>query len=94
LIEQPLAEHVVATAFAALLAHQLGAPIPAFPVLIWAGAVASGDTLRLGQVFLVTTVAGTVGNLPWYWAGRRYGHRVLKLVCRGRPRPFSSAAAR
>jgi rhodanese-related sulfurtransferase len=23
-----------------------------------------------------------VGNLPWYWAGRRYGHRVLKLVCR------------
>jgi membrane protein DedA with SNARE-associated domain/rhodanese-related sulfurtransferase len=82
LIEPSLAEHVVATAFAALLVHQLGVPVPAFPVLIWAGAVASGDTLRLGQVFLVTTLAGTVGNLPWYWAGRRYGHRVLKLVCR------------
>ena len=82
MIEPSLAEHVVATAFAALLVHQLGVPVPAFPVLIWAGAVASGDTLRLSQVFLVTTLAGTVGNLPWYWAGRRYGHRVLKLVCR------------
>ena len=82
MIEPLLAEHVVATAFAALLAHQLGAPIPAFPVLIWAGAVSSGDTLRLSHVFLATALAGTLGNLPWYFAGRRYGHRVLKLVCR------------
>lgn len=64
-----------------MLVHQLGIPIPASPVLIWAGAVAHGDPLRLALAFLLATVAGSAGNLPWYWAGRRYGHRVLKLVC-------------
>lgn len=65
-----------------MLVHQLGIPIPAFPVLIWAGAVAHDDPLRLVLAFVLASVAGTAGNLPWYWAGRRYGHRVLRLVCR------------
>ena len=62
--------------------HQLGIPLPAFPVLIWAGAAAWGDALLLPSAFFATTLAGTLGNLPWYWAGRRYGHRVLGLLCR------------
>jgi membrane protein DedA with SNARE-associated domain/rhodanese-related sulfurtransferase len=66
----------------AVLLHQLGIPLPAFPVLIWAGAAAFADPVRLFVVFLATTLAGTLGNLPWYWAGRRYGHRVLALLCR------------
>jgi len=65
-----------------VLLHQLGIPLPAFPVLIWAGAAAFADPVHLFFVFLATTLAGTVGNLPWYWAGRRYGHRVLRLMCR------------
>ena len=65
-----------------MLVHQLGIPIPAFAVLIWAGAVAYDDPLRLAFAFLLATVAGTAGNLPWYWAGRRYGHRILRLACR------------
>jgi membrane protein DedA with SNARE-associated domain/rhodanese-related sulfurtransferase len=77
-----LDEHVLPTLFGALLAHQLGIPIPAFPLLIWAGAVAFGDLPLVAQAFVLATVAGTVGNLPWYFAGRRYGYRVLKLVCR------------
>jgi membrane protein DedA with SNARE-associated domain/rhodanese-related sulfurtransferase len=77
-----LHEHVLPTLFGALLAHQLGIPIPAFPLLIWAGAVAFGDLSLVAQAFVLATVAGTVGNLPWYFAGRRYGYRVLKLVCR------------
>jgi membrane protein DedA with SNARE-associated domain/rhodanese-related sulfurtransferase len=74
--------HVLPTLFGALLAHQLGIPIPAFPLLIWAGAVAYGDPLLVAQAFVVAALAGTAGNLPWYFAGRRYGYRVLKLVCR------------
>lgn len=82
MIERFLAEHVVLTASAAVLVHQLGIPLPAFPVLIWAGSAAFDDPLLLASAFLATTLAGTLGNLPWYWAGRRHGHRVLKLVCR------------
>lgn len=81
-IEQVLAEHLLAATFVALLLRQLGLPIPALPVLIWAGAVSHADPLRLGLVFVLATVASTAGNLPWFWAGRRYGYRVLKLVCR------------
>jgi membrane protein DedA with SNARE-associated domain/rhodanese-related sulfurtransferase len=65
-----------------VLVHQLGIPIPAFAVLIWAGAATCDDALRLASAFVLAAVAGTAGNLPWYWAGQRYGHRVLKLVCR------------
>lgn len=81
-IEPFLAEHLLVTSFVALLLRQLGLPIPAFPVLIWAGAVSHADPLRWGLVFFLATLASTAGNLPWYWAGRRYGYRVLKLVCR------------
>ena len=77
-----LGEHVLPTLFGALLAHQLGVPIPAFPLLIWAGAISYGDPLLAAQAFVLGTLAGTFGNLPWYFAGRRYGYRILKLVCR------------
>ena len=82
MIEQFLTEHVVLTASAAVLVHQLGIPLPAFPILIWAGAAAAGDPLFIASAFLATTLAGTLGNVPWYWAGWRYGHRVLSLLCR------------
>jgi membrane protein DedA with SNARE-associated domain/rhodanese-related sulfurtransferase len=77
-----LGEHVLPTLFGALLAHQLGIPIPAFPLLIWAGAVSYGDPLQVAQAFVIATLAGVVGDLPWYFAGRRYGYRILKLVCK------------
>ncbi len=81
-MQQFLAEHFLAASFAAVLLHQLGIPIPAFPVLIWVGAAAFGDPPLLAYAFVLLTLAGTAGNVPWYWAGRRYGYRVLRLVCR------------
>lgn len=81
--------HVLPTLFGALLAHQLGLPIPAFPLLIWAGAVSYGDPMLVAQAFVLATLAGTAGNLPWYFAGGRYGYRVLKLVCRATLSPDS-----
>jgi membrane protein DedA with SNARE-associated domain/rhodanese-related sulfurtransferase len=76
------AEHAALTTAAVVLAHQLGIPVPAFPALIWAGAVAYGAPGELAAAFALSTVANTLGDLPWYWAGQRYGYRVLKLVCR------------
>jgi membrane protein DedA with SNARE-associated domain/rhodanese-related sulfurtransferase len=77
-----LAEHVVLTASAVVLLRQLGIPIPALPVLVWAGAATYGQPTLIAAALVLSTVAGTAGDLPWYWAGRRYGYRVLKLVCR------------
>src|SRR5687768_4294002 len=82
LIESLLADYGLAAVFCAVLVHQLGVPVPAFPLLVWAGAKAIDDP-RFGlYAFVLSVVAGTAGNLAWFWAGRRYGRRVLQLVCR------------
>lgn len=68
--------------FGVVLVQQLGAPIPATPVLMLAGAHAAADPLYGVYALGLAILASALGSLPWFWAGRRYGHRVLKLVCR------------
>ena len=65
-----------------MLVQQLGAPIPAWPVLMLAGAHAAADPLYGVASVAVATLASLAGSLPWLWAGRRYGHRVVRLTCR------------
>jgi membrane protein DedA with SNARE-associated domain/rhodanese-related sulfurtransferase len=65
-----------------VLVQQLGAPIPAMPVFLLAGAQSIQDPLYGVYALGLAILASTAGNLPWFWAGRRYGHRVLKFMCR------------
>jgi len=65
-----------------VLAQQLGAPIPATPVLMLAGAHAAADPIHGVYALGLAMLASAIGSLPWYWAGRRYGYGVLRLVCR------------
>ena len=70
------------TVFAVVLLQQLGAPIPASPLLVLAGAKAMEDPVH-GVWALLLAIAGSgIGSIPWFYAGRRHGYRVLKLVCR------------
>jgi membrane protein DedA with SNARE-associated domain/rhodanese-related sulfurtransferase len=77
-----LSEHPLASLFGAVLVHQLGVPVPAFALLLWAGSRALDDPRLALSAFVFSVIAGTAGNLPWYWAGRRYGHRILRFACR------------
>jgi membrane protein DedA with SNARE-associated domain/rhodanese-related sulfurtransferase len=72
----------LASIFVAVLVHQLGVPVPAFALLLWTGSRALDDPQLALSAFVLSVIAGTAGNLPWYWAGRRYGHRILGLACR------------
>lgn len=65
-----------------MLLEQLGVPLPALPVVVLAGARAVGDPFHLLYALVLATVGSTLGDLAWFWAGRRYGHRVLRLLCR------------
>ncbi|MEP7181176.1 MAG: VTT domain-containing protein [Betaproteobacteria bacterium] len=67
--------------FVNVLALQAGAPVPAYPTLIAAGAYLTG---MHGLVALVATgaLAALVADTGWYLAGRRYGTRVLRMLCR------------
>jgi membrane protein DedA with SNARE-associated domain/rhodanese-related sulfurtransferase len=68
--------------FGNVLFDQAGLPIPAIPTLILAGALAATDLWSATELFVAGVGACLVANSGWFLAGRRYGSRVLKLLCR------------
>jgi membrane protein DedA with SNARE-associated domain/rhodanese-related sulfurtransferase len=79
---QWLSEYGLGFAFLNVLVEQLGLPLPAYPVLIVTGALSvDGGYSALG-LLAVAVGACLIADLVWYAAGRRYGSRVLRTVCR------------
>lgn len=68
--------------FANVLALQIGLPVPAYPALIVVGAFSSRGDFSLLHVVAVAVSASLVADLVWFFAGRRFGRRVLRLMCR------------
>ena len=68
--------------FGIVLLEQLGLPLPALPALVVAGALAAGGDNSLPALFGSALLACLLGDAAWYAAGRRYGNRVLKTLCR------------
>ncbi len=77
-----LAQHGLLLVFGNVLLAQLGVPLPAMPTLVVAGALAASGQLGLASVLGVTVTASLLGDLPWFYAGRRYGYRILRTLCR------------
>jgi membrane protein DedA with SNARE-associated domain len=51
-------------------------------MLVVAGALVSEGTLHIASLARVVMIASLLGDTPWYYAGRRYGYRVLRTLCR------------
>jgi membrane protein DedA with SNARE-associated domain len=68
--------------FVIVLLEQLGAPIPAIPVLVVAGALSMDRDFSAWQVLLVAIVASLIADGVWFLLGRSQGQRVLKTLCR------------
>jgi len=68
--------------FINVLALQAGLPLPAYPVLIVAGAYAAMGGSPLWQLVSVGIAAALVADTGWYAAGRKFGMRILSLLCR------------
>jgi membrane protein DedA with SNARE-associated domain/rhodanese-related sulfurtransferase len=79
---QFLTQHGVAVLFIAVLAEQIGLPIPAVPFLIAAGALAGTGQMALGVVILTAVAAALIGDQIWFELGRRRGRPVLNWLCR------------
>lgn len=77
-----IAQHGLAFVFGNVLLEQAGLPIPALPTLVVAGALAFEGHMPVAAVLAVAIAASLVGDGLWYVAGRRYGLRVLRLLCR------------
>ena len=68
--------------FANVLLEQLGAPLPAYPTLIITGAMAFRGQYSVALLLLTAVVAALIADYVWFQLGRRYGRRVLSLLCR------------
>lgn len=68
--------------FANVLLEQAGVPVPAYPILILAGALAANGELSWQACLAVGLLACLISDLSWYAAGRRYGTRILTMLCR------------
>jgi membrane protein DedA with SNARE-associated domain/rhodanese-related sulfurtransferase len=84
-------EYGLIAVFCVVLVQQLGAPLPVLPVMLVAGAQSARDPVFGVYALALAIVASTAGSMPWFWAGRRFGHRVLKLTCRVSLSPDSCA---
>lgn len=81
-----LAEHGLLIVFLVTLAARAGVPVPAAPLLVMAGGLAAGPagsaTPPWWWALGLAIVANVAGDALWFAAGRRYGHRVMGLLCR------------
>ena len=65
-----------------VLVEMLGLPIPSVPVLLTAGTVSATHRISGPFALLAVLAACLIGDTFWFYLGRRYGHAVLKMLCR------------
>ena len=68
--------------FGTVLLEQIGLPIPAFPILIVAGALAVDGDISWQLCLAVSVAACLISDFFWFRAGRFYGKRILTLLCK------------
>jgi membrane protein DedA with SNARE-associated domain len=72
----------LAVVCAASFIESLGAPVPAFPLLLLAGSIAAENRLSAVPLVMASACGFWIGDLAWYAFGRIQGRRVLGLLCR------------
>jgi membrane protein DedA with SNARE-associated domain/rhodanese-related sulfurtransferase len=68
--------------FAWVLVEQFGIPLPATPILLAAGALTAQHELSLPLALAAGLAAALVADSTWFLIGRKYGHHVLRLLCK------------
>ena len=68
--------------FLNVMAEQLGAPIPAIPTLVVAGALTRSGQMSSTNVLIAAVIASLIADYIWYELGRHFGYRILRTLCR------------
>jgi membrane protein DedA with SNARE-associated domain/rhodanese-related sulfurtransferase len=77
-----LQSYGVLIVFGAVLLEQVGLPVPAFPILIVAGALAVDGDVNWALCLAASVAACLAADYFWFRAGRYYGKRILRLLCK------------
>ena len=67
--------------FLAVFAESLGLPVPSYPVMLVAAALAAPLHLRLPVILIVCILAALGGDGIWYQLGRSRGRPILRRLC-------------
>jgi membrane protein DedA with SNARE-associated domain/rhodanese-related sulfurtransferase len=68
--------------FLCVLLDQGGLPFPSYAPMIVTAALATQRHESLLPVLLVATTAALIADLAWFLGGRRFGNKLLRLMCR------------
>jgi len=68
--------------FAWIFVEQLGVPLPATPVLLAAGALSAEHEISFPGALAIGLAAALMADSAWFLVGRRYGHQVLRHLCK------------
>jgi membrane protein DedA with SNARE-associated domain/rhodanese-related sulfurtransferase len=77
-----LQQYGLGLVFLNVLALQAGLPLPAYPTLIVAGALAAAGGTPVYQLVGVGVAGALIADSGWYIAGRKFGMRILGTLCR------------
>ena len=77
-----IAQYGLALVFVNVLLERAGLPLPATPTMLICGALAATGRLSAWSIFGLAILACVIGDTLWYVAGRYYGRRVMKFLCR------------
>ncbi len=75
-------QHGLLIVFLNVLLAQGGVPLPAFPTLMTAAALVTQSRYHVPEIILAGVSGSMIADLAWYWGGKRYGRRILGLLCK------------
>jgi membrane protein DedA with SNARE-associated domain/rhodanese-related sulfurtransferase len=68
--------------FAAVLLDQGGLPVPSYPLMIAAAALAAESHHSVLPILIVAILATLLADLLWFAGGRRFGASLLRTMCK------------
>ena len=77
-----LVRHGAIVLFVAVFIEQMGIPLPAAPWLLAAGAMAGTGKMNWVVALGSASIGSMAADMIWFYLGRRYGNRILRLLCR------------
>lgn len=78
-----MVDHAIAVVFLVTFAARVGLPVPAAPVIVVAGALAAVAQPSLLFAMVIAALLGNVlGDAVWFYTGRKYGYRFMRLLCK------------
>jgi membrane protein DedA with SNARE-associated domain/rhodanese-related sulfurtransferase len=74
--------HAYSVMFGWVLVEQAGVPIPSVPLMLAAGTMSAAHKIYLALIIPLILLACFIADSMWYWLGRRFGSRVMDVLCK------------